>query len=404
MTDHVLVGEVVAGFPPTHASNRSGVRWEYTVKAALQDGTQRVFQYCVATEAFGGLLNYVQQVVPCSGESTTKEYSSIDSPERRAGKKGARCVLAFPAGDTRYPVILGFLPHESSPVVVDQPENTTGSDIKLKDGVVYPKLHAAINGMEFVVSEIGEFIVTHYGHTEIEAGDSGKMTITPAPDTYNTQMSFLEKGEFQIADSKGQSFLIDPDLECIQIGNVSSNILLDQKGKLLSFTTDGKMEEVVTNDRYRYVGGIETIEFKKDQVITMEGNAKREIKGKIEEKITGAGKFTFENKLELTAKDTKVTLGQFTLTVDKLTAKSAGDVVIEGKDGAKLKLSGGKVALGNSTAELVNEVIKAIDALLPTNQSALCMTGVGPSGPLLTPAATVLASVKSKLSDIKGSL
>lgn len=411
MIDHLLVGEVVAGFPPSHVENRNKLRWEYTVKSVVANGTQQVFPFCIAVEAFGGVLNYCQQVIPCTGEATKQAYSSIDSPGVRKAGIGARCVLAFPMGDTRQPLILGFVPHESSPVEIDMPVQPKGSETQLRKDKVYPNILYRYNGMELAVNEIGELSITHYGFPKIDAEYQKKLSIESPNPNYITRMQFLEKGEWKVFDAFGQFFNIDPELGIIQIGNGENELLFSQKEKFASLVVSGKFEEVIGADRYRYVGGIETQELKKDQNILIEGNFKREIKGKLEEKITQDAKYTFENKLSLTAKDTtiefaklKLTAKDTTINLDKLTLVSTGDISLEAGGGAKLKMSSGKVAFGTSAAELVDQVIKAIDALLPANQSALCMTGTGPSGPLLPPAAATLATIKAALSGIKGSL
>lgn len=80
---------------------------------------------------------------------------------------------------------------------------------------------------------------------------------------------------------------------------------------------------------------------------------------------------------------------------------SGGSVVVDAQ-GAKLNLGSGKVAIGAGPCELIDTVIKFMDALLTS--PSLCTTGTGPSGPLSPPAAVTIATLKGLLTAIKGSL
>lgn len=379
MIDHVLIGEVVAGFPPTHSENRSKLRWEYTVKANTADGSSRVFPYCIRTEEYSGLLNYSQHVLPCSGHATDAAYSGVVSEGQRAGTVGARCVLACPAGDTRYPVILGLLPHESSPVRVDMPIQPENSEAKLKPDTVYPNMLTAVNGMEFQISEIGEYTITHIGYAEITSKLYESLDITPSNPAYITKMEFLEKGEWKVSDSLGQMVSLDAELGTMEFGNIENYLYMDQKEKLTQLFTTGKYEEIAGKTRYKFVGDTETVEIKKDQNILIEGNFKREIKQKVEEKVTGEAKYTYDNKFTLKAK---------TVTLDDGTAK--------------LVLTNGKLALGAGSTELVDTLIKVFDQFI-NNAATIVSTGTGPG--VLNPAVvTALTQLKTAWTAVKGSL
>jgi hypothetical protein len=90
--------------------------------------------------------------------------------------------------------------------------------------------------------------------------------------------------------------------------------------------------------------------------------------------------------------------------VAQLNATAAGDVLLKNAVGSIHIDPTGKFGIGTPAAELIDQVIQTIDAILPANQPNLCMTGVGPSGPLLPPAVVTLTAIKTLLTSIKGSV
>jgi hypothetical protein len=88
--------------------------------------------------------------------------------------------------------------------------------------------------------------------------------------------------------------------------------------------------------------------------------------------------------------------------VATISASDSGDIEISGPIG-KFKMDAqGKIGLGGPTAELLDLMDKFLDAFI--NQTSLCSTGVGPSGPLMPPAMTAIMEIKTKLMTIKGSV
>jgi hypothetical protein len=233
--------------------------------------------------------------------------------------------------------------------------------------------------MEFQISEIGEYTITHHGYTEITSKLYESLDIKTANPAYITKMEFLEKGEWKVSDSLGQMVSLDAELGTMEFGNIENYLYMDQKDKFTQLFTTGKYEEITGKTRYKFVGDTETVEIKKDQNILVEGDFKREIKKKVEEKVTGEAKYTYDNKFTLKAK---------TLTLDDGTAK--------------LVLKDGKLALGAGSTELVDTFIKVFDQFI-NNAATIVSTGVGPG--VLNPAVVAaLTQLKTAWTAIKGSL
>lgn len=369
MMDKILTGEVVAGYPPTHKDNRSGIRWEYTVKCMLPNGTYCSYPYAILTETFSSLVNYHQQVLPCSADATINGMATVEAEALRRTTVGARCVVAFPSGDTRSPVILGLLPHESSGVAIDRPITVPSAEAKLKKNTVHPSSVTVFNGMEFRINEIGEYFVTHGGPTVVDSVYHKSIKLTPPNPLYSTTMQFLEKGEWLIEDSIGQSIVVDPDLKTITIGNIENTIYLDQANKFLSLSTNGDFEEIVIGKRYRFVGDSEKIE------------------------IT--------NILELTAKEIQYDADKMKMEIKTQFQITSKDIKLD--DGkAKLVLKNGKLALGAGSTELVDTLIKVFDQFI-NNAAAIVSTGVGPG--VLNPAVvSALTQLKTSWTQVKGTL
>jgi hypothetical protein len=237
----------------------------------------------------------------------------------------------------------------------------------------------AVNGMEFQISEIGEYTITHHGYTDINSKLYESLDITPSNPAYITKMEFLEKGEWKVSDSLGQMVSLDAELGTMEFGNIENYLYMDQKDKFTQLFTTGNYEEIVGKTRYKFVGDTETVEIKKDQSILIEGDFKREIKKKVEEKVTGEAKYTYDNKFTLKAK---------TITLD---------------DGsAKLVLKNGKVALGAGSTELIDSFIQVLEQFI-NNAATIVSTGVGPG--VLNPAVvTAFTTLKTNWGLVKGSL
>ena len=81
---------------------------------------------------------------------------------------------------------------------------------------------------------------------------------------------------------------------------------------------------------------------------------------------------------------------------------SVGSISMQDTLKAGLVIGNGQVALGLGPIEIVDSIIKIIDAFL--NAPTLVPTGVGPSGPIGPPASIELIALKIQLTTIKGSL
>lgn len=88
--------------------------------------------------------------------------------------------------------------------------------------------------------------------------------------------------------------------------------------------------------------------------------------------------------------------------IGKITVTDSGEIEIANKVG-KLKIDpSGKIGLGGPAAELLDLFNQELDVYI--NAPSVCMTPVGPSGPLLPPIIVQLKLIQGFLKSIKGSV
>lgn len=287
------------------------------------------------------------------------------------------------------------------------------------------------------------------------SGEPSSLAVSPNKNypKCRTIMEFLDKGEFRVRDSIGQNIEINPDKKRIFISNnsvkstdkadasdglkISTNstdaeyVLLDQSKKMilinardtLQLYSFGYRKDITEKDHSHKIKGNESITIqgnKTDKIdgsltINVSGLVKQEFGKDLEQKIAGANKCEISGDLTLTVKGKKTQsiTGDWTSNIDgacNITAK--GDIAIKTSGGGGIKVSGGKVEVGSSSAGIfdsVSQILEQLDAILQAIQQLTVPTSTGPSGvPInasnFAQAQSKLKSIKSKLDSVKGSL
>jgi hypothetical protein len=257
--DTILLGEVIAGFPPSHEENTNKVRWEYTVKAITKFGNTGYYPRAILMESTSGINDFSQRSVRTSGGQSTSAYEVPLAPDAQRLTTGDRCLISFIEGDENRPIILGFIAHPQSIAEVDDDE---------------PQLHTRYNGMDFRIDPEGQFIVTHYGLTEIEQEAPFTDIKLTEPDPVNTtSVQFLNDGIFKLIDSAAQELEVNPLDKYISLNNTAEEIYISGPDKLIEFSTTGNLEEVIQVDRICYIGERNVIAVGSDFITSISGKS-----------------------------------------------------------------------------------------------------------------------------------
>jgi hypothetical protein len=397
----LFLGEIVGCFPPTHVDNIRKQRYEYNVRALIKGGTQYLFQHAMMMENVSGLLNSTQAVSMSSvyGEKPIDGNYVNTTEDKVKFTTGDRVILGIFNDNYQYPVILGFYPHPMSvnsivPSTIQFPGQTT----KFDENKPQPQYRNKINGVDIYINANGDFYLNHMGVTKVEQSKMfEKITLTsPKPEQF-FGIEILEKGLFRMYDSIGQSIAINPVLKLISISNGACSIVMSQDKKTLQIMSSEKIEELCGKDWNKIIKGNETVaidgttnlKLLKDRTITIDGNDKLTVKGKADIEITGAVKLAFKDKIEWTNKG-------------KIEITGSDAVTIKGSGGAGIKLDSGKVALGSSAVELLDQLVQLLTEMI-TAAPTFVNTGVGPG--ILNPTLLAkITTIKASITSIKGSL
>lgn len=101
---------------------------------------------------------------------------------------------------------------------------------------------------------------------------------------------------------------------------------------------------------------------------------------------------------------------EWSISEDQFHAKCSGAELFATSDGRleltdgtnKIKIDGGKIAIGGPAAEFLDLMLQQIDAFI-NNAPTFVQTGIGP-GVLSPPIVTILGTLKTLLTNMKGSI
>jgi hypothetical protein len=241
-------------------------------------------------------------------------------------------------------VLVGFISGDiRRPIIVcAMPHPMSVSDVA-SPNEMQPQLTFQLQGMKFEISPEGNFTMLHQGKPTVTPGGS-----SPGfKDDVLTQININEEGDLTIIDSQKQMVKISTSDKKITITNSKDKIVLDASSNTIDIESKGELN----------------IKSAKDCNITVGGDAN--------------------------------------IDVDKNCNVKATTVAAEGS-GGKMKLTGGKVAIGSDTAE-VCELLETFWKEMLNSAPHIGDSFVSPV--VLSPAlVTVLTELSVKIGMIKGSL
>ena len=236
------------------------------------------------------------------------------------------------------------------------------------------------------------------------------------------------------------------DAEVIRFDKVEQSIFINSR-KLTTIYSGDAREDTTVGDYTKSVEGNEDVTITGDQTVSVSGGVTREILGDFEDSIMGASTVSVTGDMAI---DTKGTFGLTTvsdITVDtkggitvsaigdgaydfkgalgftvigdygvdtkgNIVVSAVGDISILDKTGAGIKISSGKVEVGNSVAgifAMFSEALQQISGLVDAITQATYPTPTGPSGPAINSPDFIklklqFETIKGKIDSAKGSL
>jgi len=355
-------------------SNISKKFVEYDVSIRDAKGGQSTLRNIRSMSSLFGANDFEETILE-SNEFASK--GKLDSSNFFKNKNGTIVVIAHMHGSNDKPFIVGTWQHPAFS------KGATKADGIRKKG--------EYRGIQWEINKDGEFILTYLGNRTPD----GKLA---REDTGPTEVKIDKDGVFTLADNEDQKFE------------------MNRKTKTFTFTN----------------GVTVTYDGEKDKVtIETTGGAKVEVDGdgdKITAETTGGAKVEIDGSADtvdaLTAGGTEVKLDG---TADKIEMKtSAGaEASIDGTgDAIKLVTSGtgelnivnNTVALGSSTAELLQQISDQLQQLITVSTAEAAHTHNiitpipgNPTGPPTTAGGWIAAAaqftiIKALIESIKGTL
>lgn len=381
----------------------------YTCRATLHNGSQIIIPNVEAPTFLGGIADYAVFRHRASLEADDMNKTPMEQTERDAAI-GDRCIIVFINGQLMRPKIVAFMQHPN------QTPEITDPDEKKPQGVFQ------YLGIRTEFTENGDLRVIHKGLPTIKydpdnstlldsdvlgktqaaqakaggnsIGGDNNGQIEPADQSEITLFEMLEKGIYRIRDAEGQSLEIDPDKKTILLSNDYYPSWLSLDAPQASSIT-GKDAEYLLMDKS---DGSLTIQSTKLTKIISKQDFEQETAGKHQESCDGDYEVQIKGneKKQVTGKMIYETSDSFALESNKTVEISGkSEVAMKDGSGATFKAANGKIALGSTSAELVDILSKLLQQLSIETYSGF--------GAPATGAAKYL-ELKTLLDTIKGTL
>lgn len=412
----LMYGEVVSAIPSRDTGDPDSVRWKYAVKCTLPGGRTHVFQHAVLMEWTSGVNNFFQRVIRTSGGFTTKAYDYRVYKEDGKLTIGDRCLVGFINSRFEMPVILGFLPHPGSSSTLEYIlERDVAEDLDPPQDSPVPRMHGLFNGLDFKINETGELIITHSGVEKVDqpSGPFTKYERTPPSLEHLSCFKMGDHGIVEIATNYGHLISCNPKLKTLTVGSPKGHLILDDNALFCNLYSSGSISLLATKEMVVRSGGALDFLIKGVADFKFRSDFKTLVQGKTDFTAEKPVNLLLKDSLTITSKDITATLdGALTMNVSKDTMLAlkgkftidtpTKEIRLQGGTGATLSLNSGKVALGTSAVELLDQILQVFTEMI-TAAPKFVATSVGPG--VLDPGVLAkLTSVKAALTTIKGSI
>jgi hypothetical protein len=356
----LYVGEVIQGYPPVSPKNRYKNRYEYDVRVYLSQGEQIITNVRFVGDS-DDPDDFTEIILRGSKDNSGKGNQFPSSVEESRLMAGSRVLIAVPGDRPNFfsAFIVGTIPHDKNTAPMNTDKNTLKPAIREENAK--PQYRNKRNGIFQAIDGFGQYRLQYNGLSTVKPNTEPLNTLPTVSDYGQMTIDLLQKSVLRISDSNGQAIAVDSFNKFISLNNTTTppkNVY-------------GEADSLVINE----VSGTGT---PKGQEVRLD---------------TGGNTLYLRSAGSLMAISENYYAKNDTCKVD------SKDVNINDGAGAALKIKGGKVSLGTSSAEVVDLAIQHIDALLQ-NAPQLVLTVVGP-GQLNPAVVTLLTKIKALLTTIK---
>ena len=341
----IKAGFVVASYAPDDDGNKSKLCTEYDVETIEQfenkGTTTLLYRNCLSTQSFGGIADYVEYTV------RPQTYQG-DNPPSFSDQDGSIVLIQCLDNIGSKALVTGCLMHP------DRDTNITTTD---------PQLYGEYNGVAVQVNTDGSTSLIFNGAT----------------------------------DSKGDVIDDSQNSTTVQISKTGTVNLLDANGTMISTDENGSVQILTSNGNLVFLNNDDneiSINQKDGNVIGMNST------GVTISDATGKQIIAIDDStVQLTSGGTMVEQSTgHTINSGSVNISGLGGIKIKDHIGGEVNIKNGMVAIGNSTAELLDLFNQTLTAL----QSLSVATALGPSGPPINVAQFI--QIQTMLTLIKGSL
>ena len=341
----IKAGFIVDSYAATDDENQSKLCTEYDVETIEQfenkGTTTLLYRNCLSSQSFGGIADYVEYTL------RPQTYEGDDAPQFNE-QDGAIVLIQCLDNIGSKAIVIGALQHP------DRDSNITTTD---------PQFFGEYNGIQVQVNIDGSTSLIFNGATD-------------------------SKGDVIDTSQNSTTFQIQKD------GTIN---ILDANGTMISTDTNGSIQLLTSNGNMVFLNN----DANEISINQKDGNT-------IGMNATGVTIADATGKQIIAIDDSTVQLTSGGTMVEQSTGHtiSSGSVNISGLGGIKMtdqiggeiNIKNGMVAIGNSTAELLDLFNQTLTAI----QSLSVPTAVGPSGPPINLAQFI--QIQTMLTLIKGSL
>lgn len=337
----ILLGEII------QIQKNSDTYPLYMVRVELPNGNSTIISNVISSTIFGGVYDSLQVVRrPSSDKNGDSKPQGI--PPNFV--KGDRIIVACLGNDYRRGVIIGAINHPRNKYTLPVPDFTK------------QQMRMSYLGIDFDVDPDGQLIITHKGAPVVTNTNEG-----PQQDPKNlSNWSMLKDGSSIFSDNNKQTIKIDATNKLISLKSVEESFTLDSGKKLVSINATKNMTTTVKEIYTLTVGTEKLVLDNNASTVLLQSNKTMTLKAGADIKVTG------ESSLFL--------------------------------DGGKaiVSLKSGKIAIGTSSAELLQILTDFLDAL---TQAApiFVSTKMGP-GELNPQVIAAASKAKAKIASFKGSI